>query len=53
MASNQGRQRNNGIQERKIQVIKGIHDLGVPIDRIAKASKLRREEVEHILKRIV
>ncbi|EKS8373146.1 Rpn family recombination-promoting nuclease/putative transposase [Bacillus cereus] len=42
--------RNEGIQEGKIQMIKGMHELGVPIETIAKASKLSIEEVELILK---
>nr|WP_235606701.1 Rpn family recombination-promoting nuclease/putative transposase [Bacillus cereus] len=43
--------RNEGIQEGKIQMIKGMHELGVPIETIAKASKLSIEEVQHILSR--
>ncbi|MCS6595209.1 hypothetical protein [Bacillus cereus] len=31
-------------------MIKGMHELGVPIETIAKASKLSIEEVEHILR---
>ncbi|WP_130068646.1 Rpn family recombination-promoting nuclease/putative transposase, partial [Bacillus albus] len=42
--------RNEGIQEGKIQMIKGMHELGVLIETIAKASKLSIEEVELILK---
>ncbi|PET38987.1 hypothetical protein CN271_30310 [Bacillus cereus] len=42
--------RNEGIQEGKIQMIKGMYELGVPIETIAKASKLSIEEVELILK---
>ncbi|EEK69943.1 hypothetical protein bcere0007_56210 [Bacillus mycoides] len=39
-----------GVQQGKIQMIKGMHELGVPIETIAKASKLSIEEVELILK---
>ncbi|WP_137842727.1 Rpn family recombination-promoting nuclease/putative transposase [Bacillus sp. 2SH] len=42
--------RNEGIQEEKIQMIKGMHELGVSIETIAKASKLSVEEVKLILK---
>ncbi|CAM4187402.1 Rpn family recombination-promoting nuclease/putative transposase [Bacillus manliponensis] len=38
-----------GVQQGKIQMIKGMHELGVPIETIAKASKLSIDEVEHIL----
>ncbi|SME05181.1 hypothetical protein BACERE00185_02409 [Bacillus mobilis] len=31
-------------------MIKGMHELGVPIDTIAKASKLSIEDVELILR---
>ncbi|MEE6146350.1 Rpn family recombination-promoting nuclease/putative transposase [Bacillus cereus] len=36
--------------EGKIQMIKGMYELGVPIETIAKASKLSIEEVELILR---
>ncbi|MGY4558826.1 putative transposase/invertase (TIGR01784 family) [Bacillus thuringiensis] len=39
-----------GVQQGKIQMIKGMHELGVPIETIAKASKLSIEEAEHILR---
>jgi len=42
--------RNEGKKEGEIQMIKGMHELGVPIEMIAKASKLSIEEVEFILK---
>lgn len=47
-ACNEGKK--EGVQEGKIQMIKGMHELGVPIEMIAKASKLSIEEVEFILK---
>ncbi|HDR7959300.1 Rpn family recombination-promoting nuclease/putative transposase [Bacillus wiedmannii] len=42
--------RKEGVQQGKIQMIKGMHDLGIPLETIAKASKLSVHEVEHILK---
>lgn len=39
-----------GVQQGKIQMIKGMHELGVPIETIAKASKLSIKEVEDILR---
>lgn len=39
----------NEIQQGKIQIINGMHELGVPIETIAKASKLSVDEVERIL----
>ncbi|MED2776667.1 Rpn family recombination-promoting nuclease/putative transposase [Bacillus thuringiensis] len=47
-ARNEGKK--EGVQEGKIQMIKGMYELGVPIEMIAKASKLSIEEVEFILK---
>nr|WP_263980768.1 MULTISPECIES: hypothetical protein [Bacillus cereus group] len=38
------------MKQGKIQMIKGMHELGVPIETIAQASKLSIEEVELILK---
>ncbi len=38
-----------GVQQGKIQMIKSMHDLGIPLETIAKASKLNVHEVEHIL----
>ncbi|PGN99091.1 ATPase, partial [Bacillus cereus] len=38
-----------GVQQGKIQMIKGMHELGVPLETIAKASKLGIDEVERIL----
>ncbi|PEN63610.1 ATPase, partial [Bacillus toyonensis] len=38
-----------GIQQGKIQMIKGMHELGVPLETIAKASKLGIGEVKRIL----
>ncbi|WP_431188371.1 hypothetical protein [Bacillus thuringiensis] len=39
-----------GVQQGKIQMIKGMHELGVLIETIAKASKLSIKEVEDILR---
>ncbi|TXR58554.1 ATPase, partial [Bacillus sp. AR18-7] len=47
-ARNEGKK--EGLQEGKIQIIKGMHELGVPIETIAKASRLSIEEVEYILR---
>ncbi|EOO57289.1 hypothetical protein IKE_06346 [Bacillus cereus VD196] len=51
-ARNEGKKEGiqEGVQQGKIQIIKGMHELGVPIETIAKASKLSTEEVEHILR---
>ncbi|KAB2427386.1 Rpn family recombination-promoting nuclease/putative transposase [Bacillus thuringiensis] len=51
-ARNEGKKEGiqEGVQQGKIQMIKGMHELGVPIETIAKASKLSIEEVELILK---
>ncbi|WP_423191390.1 hypothetical protein [Bacillus thuringiensis] len=38
------------MKQGKIKIIKGMHELGVPIETIARASKLSIEEVELILK---
>nr|WP_139371961.1 hypothetical protein [Bacillus anthracis] len=52
-ARNEGKKEGiqEGVQQGKIQMIKGMHELGVPIETIVKVSKLSIEEVEHILKR--
>ncbi|MCS3599205.1 putative transposase/invertase (TIGR01784 family) [Bacillus sp. JUb91] len=34
----------------KMQMIRGMHEIGVPLETIAKASKLSVEEIERILK---
>ncbi|MES5949514.1 Rpn family recombination-promoting nuclease/putative transposase [Bacillus cereus group sp. MG6] len=47
-ARNEGKK--EGIQQGKIQMIKGMHELGVPLETIAKASKLDIHEVKRILK---
>ncbi|PHE89559.1 ATPase, partial [Bacillus toyonensis] len=51
-ARNEGKKEGiqEGVQQGKIQMIKGMHERGVPIETIAKASKLSIEEVEHILR---
>ncbi|MEK5250414.1 Rpn family recombination-promoting nuclease/putative transposase [Bacillus sp. FSL R9-9530] len=41
--------RKEGVQQVKIQMIKNMYDLGIPLETIAKASKLSVHEVEHIL----
>ncbi|WP_212935479.1 Rpn family recombination-promoting nuclease/putative transposase [Bacillus hominis] len=41
--------RKEGILQGKIQMIKDMYELGVPLETIAKASKLSVHEVEHIL----
>ncbi|GAB6555394.1 hypothetical protein bcgnr5388_17350 [Bacillus cereus] len=41
--------RKEGVQQGKIQMIKSMHNLGIPLETIAKASKLSVHEVEHIL----
>ena len=46
-ARNEGKK--EGIQQGKIQMIKGMHELGVPLETIAKASKLGIGEVKRIL----
>ncbi|MED1599163.1 MULTISPECIES: Rpn family recombination-promoting nuclease/putative transposase [Bacillus] len=38
-----------GVQQGKIQMIKGMNELGVPVETIAKASNLSVEEIERIL----
>ena len=38
-----------GVQQGKIQMIKGIHELGVPLETIVKVSKLGIDEIERIL----
>ncbi|MBJ8049388.1 PD-(D/E)XK nuclease family transposase [Bacillus cereus group sp. N18] len=48
-ARNEGKK--EGIQQGKIQMIKGMHELGVPLETIAKASKLDIDEVERILEK--
>ncbi|EOP29476.1 hypothetical protein IIS_05154 [Bacillus cereus VD131] len=39
-----------GIEQVKMQMIRGMHEIGVPLETIAKASKLSVEEIERILK---
>jgi len=39
-----------GIEQGKMQMIRGIHEIGVPLETIAKASKLSLKEIERILK---
>ncbi|MGE1006846.1 Rpn family recombination-promoting nuclease/putative transposase [Bacillus cereus] len=41
--------RKEGVQQGKIQMIKSMYDLGIPLETIAKASELSVPEVEHIL----
>ncbi|OQR53951.1 hypothetical protein CDB3_26945 [Bacillus sp. CDB3] len=41
--------RKEGVQQGKVQMIKSMYDLGIPLETIAKASKLSVHEVEHIL----
>ncbi|PRP92266.1 flagellar assembly protein H [Bacillus sp. M21] len=41
--------RKEGVQQGKIQMIKSMYDLGIPLETIAKASKLSVPEVEYIL----
>ncbi|PRT15837.1 hypothetical protein C6360_27305 [Bacillus wiedmannii] len=50
-AHNEGKKEGiqEGVQQGKIQMIKGIHELGVPIETIAQASKLSIEEIQEIL----
>ncbi|WP_336993007.1 Rpn family recombination-promoting nuclease/putative transposase [Bacillus toyonensis] len=48
-ARNEGKK--EGIQQGKIQMIKGMHELGVPLETIAKASKLDIDEVKRILEK--
>jgi len=50
-ARNEGKKEGiqEGVQQGKIQMIKGMHELGVPLETIAKASKLGIDEVERIL----
>ncbi|MFK4467649.1 putative transposase/invertase (TIGR01784 family) [Bacillus sp. RC252] len=39
-----------GIEQGKMQMIRGMHEIGVPLETIAKASKLSLKEIERILK---
>ncbi len=39
------------MKQGKIQIINGMHELGVPIETIPKASKLSVDEVERILEK--
>ncbi|PFA25798.1 ATPase, partial [Bacillus cereus] len=50
-ARNEGKKEGiqEGVQQGKIQMIKGMHELGVPLETIAKASKLGIDEVKRIL----
>lgn len=41
--------RKEGVQQGKIQMIKSMYDLGIPLETIAKASKLNVHDVERIL----
>ncbi|MED0988523.1 Rpn family recombination-promoting nuclease/putative transposase [Bacillus nitratireducens] len=41
--------RKEGVQQGKIQMIKSMYDLGIPLETIAKASKLSVHEIERIL----
>jgi predicted transposase/invertase (TIGR01784 family) len=41
--------RKEGVQQGKIQMIKSMYDLGMPLETIAKASQLSVHEIEHIL----
>ncbi len=41
--------RKEGVQQGKIQMIKSMYDLGIPLETIAKASKLSLHEIKHIL----
>ncbi|HFK1451131.1 TPA: Rpn family recombination-promoting nuclease/putative transposase [Bacillus pacificus] len=41
--------RKEGVQQGKIQMITNMDDLGIPLETIAKASKLSLHEIEHIL----
>jgi len=41
--------RKEGVQQGRMQMIKSMYDLGMPLETIAKASKLSVHEVEHIL----
>lgn len=41
--------RKEGVQQGKIQMIKSMYDLGIPLETIAKASKLSLHDVEQIL----
>ncbi len=38
-----------GIEQGKMQMIRGMHEIGVPLETIAKASKLSVKEIERIL----
>ncbi|SFC85064.1 conserved hypothetical protein (putative transposase or invertase) [Bacillus sp. 491mf] len=46
-ARNKGRE--EGIQQGKIQMIRGMHEIGVSLEMIAKASKLSIKDIERIL----
>ncbi|TKI42889.1 ATPase, partial [Bacillus mycoides] len=50
-ARNEGKKEGiqEGVQQGKIQMIKGMYELGVPLETIAKASKLGIDEVKRIL----
>ncbi|HDR7642391.1 MULTISPECIES: Rpn family recombination-promoting nuclease/putative transposase [Bacillus] len=50
-ARNEGKKEGiqEGVQQGKTQMIKGMHELGVPLETIAKASKLGIDEVKRIL----
>ncbi len=39
-----------GIEQGKMQMIRGMYEIGVSLETIAKASKLSVEEIERILK---
>lgn len=39
-----------GIEQGKMLIIRGMHEIGVPLETIAKAGKLSVEEIERILK---
>lgn len=40
-----------GVQQEKIQMIKGMYEPGISIEMIAKVSKLNIDEVERIFKK--
>ncbi|MBE7105470.1 hypothetical protein FT637_21320 [Bacillus cereus] len=39
-----------GFEQGKMQMIRGMHEIGVSLETIAKASKLSVKEIERILK---
>lgn len=39
-----------GVEQGKMQLIRGMYEIGVPLETIAKASKLSLKEIERILK---